>query len=266
LDIQRITIIGSGNVAHHLGMRLQECALDVIEIYSRTIANANALAGKLNVKIATQLHDLEQNSDLYILAISDDAIEKVTKELIAILPERSFVVHTSGITPSSIFRDKFENYGVFYPLQSFSKSKAANFEQIPICVDASNNALLFQLRELAYKISSKVYEITDKQRAHLHLAAVYANNFTNYLFHVSHQILEAQNIPFELVQPLILETAQKVQQNPPRLMQTGPAIRGDEVSMKRHLNLLGNNLEWRQIYKLLSERIEEEISNDKTMR
>lgn len=246
-------------MAYHLGIRLQECNLNVVEVYSRTKENAIALAKQLKVQSTTQLIDLKQNSDLYVLAISDYAIGKVTRELVSILPEKAFVVHTSGVTPSSVFEDEFENYGVFYPLQSFSKSKAADFEQIPICVDASKDDLLAQLKDLAQQISPKVYEINDEQRAHLHLAAVYANNFTNYLFHIAHQILEQQNIPFDLLKPLILETAQKVQQNIPKLMQTGPAVRGDEVSIKRHLDLLENHSEWTQIYKLLSRRIEEEM-------
>ena len=246
-------------MAHHLGMRLQERGLKLVEIYSRTPKNAITLAEQLKVKATTQLNDLEQDSDLYILAISDDAIEKVATKLVAILPEKSCVVHTSGVTSSSIFEGRFQQYGVFYPLQSFSKSKAANFEQIPICVDASNKILLAQLQELAQRISPKVYEINDEQRAHLHLAAVYANNFTNYLFHIAHQILENQNIPFDLVKPLILETAQKVQENEPKWMQTGPAIRGDEVSMERHLKLLEKQTEWKEIYRSLSKRIGEEI-------
>lgn len=259
MSIKNITLIGSGNVAHHLGMRLQERGLKIVEIYSRTAKNAVNLAERLKVKAITQLSNLEQNSDLYILAISDDAIAKVATKLVAILPNKSCVVHTSGVTPSRVFEGKFQQYGVVYPLQSFSKSKAANFEQIPICVDASNEVLLTQLKQLAQQISLKVYEIDDEQRAYLHLAAVYANNFTNYLFHVAHQILEKQNIPFELVQPLMLETAQKVQQNTPKLMQTGPAIRGDEESIGRHLDLLEKHPEWKKIYTLLSQRIGEEM-------
>ncbi|MEN0049049.1 MAG: Rossmann-like and DUF2520 domain-containing protein [Bacteroidota bacterium] len=259
MSIKNITLIGSGNVAHHLGIRLQECGLNIVEVYSRTAGNAAVLANQLNVKKTVKSADIERNSDLYILAISDDAIEKVALQLSKILPAKSHVVHTSGVTSSSVFEGKFQHYGVFYPLQSFSKSKAADFQQIPICVDASNSILQEKLKALAYKISPKVYEITDEQRAYLHLAAVYANNFTNYLFHVAHQILEQQKIPFELVQPLILETAQKVQENAPSLMQTGPAVRGDEVSIQKHLKLLKKNEEWKQIYQLLSKQIEEEM-------
>lgn len=247
-------------MAYHLGIRLKERGLNIVEVYSRTAENTTKLANELGVKATLQIADLEQDSDLYILAISDDAIEEVALELSKSLSEKSCLVHTSGVTPSSIFEGKFQNFGVFYPLQSFSKSKSADFENIPICVDASDENLLVQLEILAHTISPKVYKINDEQRAYLHLAAVYANNFTNYLFHVAHQILEQRGIPFDLVRPLILETAQKIQQNAPKLMQTGPAIRGDEASMQRHLKLLENDVAWKQIYDLLSKRIEEEIA------
>ncbi|MEM9885910.1 MAG: DUF2520 domain-containing protein, partial [Bacteroidota bacterium] len=194
--------------------------------------------------------------DLYILAISDDALEEVCQALSKILPQDSFLAHTSGATPSSIFANYFNNYGVFYPLQSFSKAQAVDFAHIPICVDASQTHLLKLLYQLAQKISTKVYKINDEQRAYLHVAAVFANNFSNYLFHVAYELSQEHQIPFDLLRPLILESAQKVQYFPPAQMQTGPAIREDEITMQRHLELLKSHPNWRKLYEDLSAAIQ----------
>ncbi|MEM9848823.1 MAG: Rossmann-like and DUF2520 domain-containing protein, partial [Bacteroidota bacterium] len=210
----------------------------------------------------TDLQDLSTNSDLYLLAVSDTAISEVAETLSTILPLTSPIVHTSGATPSSVFAHHFSNYGIFYPLQSFSKEKVVDFKQIPIGVHASNQQLLDQLRTLAQRLSPKVYDIDDQQRAYLHVAAVFANNFTNYMLHIAHQLSEVHEVPFDLLRPLILETANKVQAHPPAQMQTGPAIRADETTMQKHLALLKDNTNWQQLYEALSEAIDRDLRTE----
>lgn len=258
-NIKKITIIGSGNVAYHLAKRLWECSFYITQIFSRKVKNARFLAEQVNAEYTAQLMDIERSSDIYIIAISDDAIESVGEELSEILPKQAMIVHTSGATPSTVFENNFQNYGVFYPLQSFSKNKPADFDQIPICLDASNEKTFQQLKKIAERISPKVYNINDEQRAYLHVAAVYVNNFSNYLYHIAAEILDERQIPFELLKPLILETAQKVQTHLPSNMQTGPAMRGDQITMKRHLELLEVDVEKRKLYEYLSKQIAKDM-------
>ena len=256
-NITNISIIGSGNLGYHLAQRFQERGLIIDQVFSRKEENARQLAEIINTRYCTQLSEIQSLSDLYILAVSDGAIQEVAKQISLILPENSLVVHTSGATPSSVFRGHFDNRGIFYPLQSFSKEKVVDFEKIPICVHAHYPNSLQQLKTLAQRISPKVYEIDDEQRAYLHVAAVFANNFSNYLFHVAHELCQQHQVPFDLLRPLILETAQKVQDHPPIQMQTGPAIRSDEATMNRHLELLKKHPSWMLLYQSLSTLVQD---------
>ena len=184
------------------------------------------------------MSEISTAAELYILAVSDDAIPLVAKQLSSHLSHNALVVHTSGNTPSSILSDHFQHCGIFYPLQTFSIERQANFEQIPICIDSPHPKDLKLLEWVAQQISPKVYPITDEQRAILHLAAVFVNNFTNHLFYISEDILEQEQLPFDLLKPLIAETFAKIQTHRAKEVQTGPAIRGDVMSINRHLKYL----------------------------
>lgn len=247
-----IVLIGAGNVGYQLGKRLKTCGLNVVQIFSRAEDKARRLSETIQVPFVTDLAQVITDAELYILAIKDDAIAEVASQLKI---QNGLVVHTSGATPSTILQPYFQRFGVFYPLQTFSVSKAVNFEQIPICIYANHLPDEQLLLQIAQQISSKVYPIDDLQRATLHVAAVFVNNFTNYLFQIGYDLLEKEHLPFDLLRPLIEETAAKVQAHKPSEMQTGPAIRKDEVTIKRHLEYLERFPAYRALYHILTEQI-----------
>lgn len=255
--MEKIVLIGAGNVGYHLGKRLVEKGHQIIQVFSRTSTSASHLAVAIKSESCSKIEHIRKDGTLYILAVKDDIIEELAKNLSNHLPGigNALIVHTSGATPSSVLAHSFHNYGVFYPLQTFSVNRPINFDSIPICIDAASNQDLERLRLIAESISSKVQQISDEQRAILHLAAVFVNNFTNYLFGIGYDILEKEQITFSLLQPLIEETVAKLKDFPPKDIQTGPAIRGDQVTMERHLYLLKEFPGFQAIYQQLSEGI-----------
>ena len=252
----KIVIIGAGNVGYHLGRKLYNVGEEVVEVFSRQRKKTVRLAKCLGAQATASLRDIRTDADLYILAVSDDAISAVAKILADRGCAENLIVHTSGVTPLTVFKNTgLRRYGIFYPLQSFSISTEPDFSTIPFCIDARQEDDRKLLMELAAKMSSHIYCFNDEQRALIHLAAVYANNFTNHLFHIAHQLLEKENIPFEILWPLINETVRKIKNAPPSEMQTGPAARGDVATINQHLQLLENKPEYRKIYQLLTEAI-----------
>ncbi len=253
-DERSIVLIGAGNVGYHLGRQLKECGLNVVQLFSREEAKAKRLSEAIQVPFVTDLRQVVTDADLYILSVNDGAIAIVAAQLHI---DKGLVVHTSGATPSTVLAPYFQRVGIFYPLQSLSISKAVDFEQIPICIDANtewDQAFLFQIGE---KISSKVYLIDDHQRAVLHIAAVFVNNFTNHLFQIGYDILEKEHLSFDLLRPLIRETAEKVQAHIPKEMQTGPAIRKDKATIERHLQYLESYPAYQELYHILTDQIKE---------
>lgn len=258
-----IIIIGAGNVATHLTKRLHEKQHNILQVFNRSLENAKLLADEVDAEAINEINKLNLNADFYIIAISDDAIKIIGEELSSVLPKNKIIAHTSGATSSQVFQPFFENYGVFYPLQTFSKERKADFEKLPICIDGSSETTKNQLLALAKTICPNVYPIDDKQRSVLHVAAVFANNFTNYLIAISEQIIAKENIPFDLLKPLINETVAKINENTPQSMQTGPARRGDYKTLKKHQQYLDKYPDYRKIYELLSNYIQVFYSNKK---
>lgn len=255
--IQKIVLLGSGNLASQLGLSLVASGTELVQVYSRRITHARKLAKRLGCPATNQLEAIKTEADLYLFAISDGAIEEVAKKLSKHLQKKGNFIfaHTSGATPQLVFKGLVKNYGIFYPLQTFSKNRPADFSTIPFCIDGNRKNVRTQLTKLAVTLSPTVSLITDEQRAVLHVAAVFVNNFTNALFGAGKEILDEHDIPFDLLTPLILETAKKVQSSTPLTMQTGPAKRGDQATIKKHLALLKNNPELTILYKKLSELI-----------
>lgn len=258
--IKRIVLLGSGNLATQLGPALAATQAEVIQVYSRKISHARRLAKIIGCPATNQLETLATDADLYLFAISDGAIRTVAENLVPHLPKKGKYIfaHTSGATPQLVFKGLTQNYGIFYPLQTFSKDRPADFLTIPFCIDGNRKKVRTQLTQLAERLSPNVSQITDEQRAVLHVAAVFVNNFTNALFGVGKEILDTHAIPFNLLTPLILETAKKVQENDPRAMQTGPARRGDQQTQKRHLDLLKHHPEFQRLYQQLSDLINQQ--------
>lgn len=255
----RIIIIGAGNVASHLGNRLFEKGFQILQIFSRGKEKAKRLASKINADFTTDLNEINDKADLYIFAIPDDRIGAVAMQISqkTSLKQHLFV-HTSGATPSIVFQSYFPRFGVFYPLQTFSISRIANFEEIPICIDANNEKDLELLEGIAANISPKAFRISDEDRAKLHVAAVFVNNFTNHLFHIGTQILEEEGLSFEMLKPLIKETVAKLDHQKAIEMQTGPAKRGDQTTISRHLEYLQKHPVYQDLYQKLSQSIQNE--------
>lgn len=251
-----IVLIGAGNVAFHLGQALKAKGLNIVQVYSRTASNAKKLAQLLQCESTNNLKKINPDAQLYILAVSDHVIVQLAKKIATQIPEDALVVHTSGATPAQSLKGLFKFYGTFYPLQTFSKSRAVDFTQIPFCIYANRKIHREQLASLAKKLSPAVYFINDQQRAVLHVAAVFANNFTNHLIQVSESILKAEDLPFDLLKPLILETANKIQHNAPKAMQTGPAIRNDQSTIQQHLSYLEKHPDYQKLYLLLTQSIQ----------
>lgn len=253
--IQDIVLIGAGQVAHHLGQRLRQCGLHIVQVYSRSRPRADELAGLLGTIATADLEAIVPTADCYLLAVRDDAIAEVAAALVAVLPELALLAHTSGATPATILPPYFRNAGVFYPLQTFSRQRSVDFSQVPICCFAREATATEALMALARRISSSVHHIDDEARARLHVAAVFVNNFTNYLYQVGYQLLREEGLPFDLLRPLILETAAKVQDQAPVAVQTGPAARSDHSTEARHLRQLEAYPAWAELYRLLSDGI-----------
>ena len=250
----KISIIGAGNVATHLGQRFFECEIEVVNVFSRSFLKAKKLAQKIKAIPICQLSELSEAADILIIAVKDGAINEVAEQ---ILLKNKLVVHTSGATESIVFEKHFERYGIFYPLQTFSVGQPVDFGTLPICVDANTNQDIALLENLGQLICPNIYKIDDKERAILHVCAVMVNNFTNHLYTIANDILDQESISMNILKPLIQETVNKIQENPPKEMQTGPAIRNDIQTIEKHLNFLKKYPNYQSIYKKLSNSIQE---------
>lgn len=251
ITVKTITLIGAGNVATHLGKALFKNDFSVNEVYSKSMANASFLASELNATACDNIQGLNTESDLYLICIKDDFIESVVKQFSF---TDKIVAHTSGSVPMDVLSE-FDNYGIFYPLQTFSKKVKTNMDGVPFCIEGINNETEQTLFNLGEMLSNNVHLINSEQRKKIHLAAVFACNFSNYMYTVSENILNQNNIDFEILKPLIIETAKKIQHNSAKSMQTGPAKRNDEAVIKNHLKMLADSKDYQDIYKLITDNI-----------
>ena len=239
-------------MATHLAAAFKNAGHVIVQVYSRDMQNAALLAYHVKAEAIDDLQSLNSDTDLFIIAVKDDAIGPIAEKLAL---HHKLMVHTSGATDLYTLLAFSDNVGVFYPLQTFSKTKEVNFRDVPLCIESKEESITKILEQLAQTISNKVFRIDSAKRKALHLAAVFACNFPNYLYAIAQQIIAQQGLDFDMLRPLILETAEKVQQNFPAQVQTGPAIRNDEITMDKHLHLLQNEPELQQLYTLLSQGI-----------
>lgn len=243
-----ITIIGSGNVAHHLAKAISDSPeLELVQMAMRNSSNAPS-----NIepsKITTDISDLKE-ADLYLVAVSDESIENVINLLAQ--PDR-LIAHTSGTSDLNVSAASYRK-GVFYPLQTFSKSKEVLFETVPICLEATSDFDYHLLEKVAGALSNSVYSISSEQRKSLHVAAVFVCNFVNHLYTQGEAICTDNNIDFSILKPLILETANKIMSVAPSEAQTGPAKRKDTLTINNHLHFLTDENQ-KEIYKLLTQSI-----------
>jgi predicted short-subunit dehydrogenase-like oxidoreductase (DUF2520 family) len=243
-----VTILGAGNVASHLYKAFKNAKnVTVKQWYNRTYSDISSYANEVDT--IDDLSKLE-DADIYIMAVSDDSIASLSR---ALPFENRLVAHTSG-SVSIHDLDKKNQRAVFYPLQTFSKDAELDFSEVPICIEVTEKENLQLMKDLAKALGCKPYKITTEQRQTLHLSAVFINNFTNQLYRIAHEISDAKSINFDILKPLIMETARKVQDMSPYKAQTGPAKRNDKKTIKRHLKQLENE-EHKAIYELLTASI-----------
>lgn len=243
-----VVIIGAGNVATHLYQSFSQAKqLDVVQVFNRKKSHLDFVKDP-----AQRISDYEEiiAADLYIIAVKDEAIPEVSEKL---AENNGLVIHTSGSVAMEEL-SKFKNYGIFYPLQTFSKNKEVKFRNIPICIEANSVENVEVLREIGLMISDKVFEVNSKQRKALHLSAVFVNNFTNHLFTIAADYCEENELPFDILRPLIKETFAKIDSLPPYSAQTGPALRQDQETIEAHLEMLDKDQ--KKVYQTLTESIQ----------
>lgn len=228
----KIAIIGSGRVAQHLAKAFSNKGIDVQLINSRTLSA------------------LPQSCDLYIIAVSDNAIADVARKMMSV---NGIVVHTSGATSSDVL-NMHSDYGILYPCQTFSTDDKVAYSSIPLVIDANSNESLSTIERIARLISRHTFCLNDTQRAHLHVAAVIANNFTNHLLSRANDYMQSNDLPFELLETLMRQTIDKAFTIGPRNAQTGPAVRGDNMTIAKHLSLI-NDDDLKLLYKTLTDNI-----------
>ena len=248
----RIVLLGYGNLGYHLADALLRRGLDLVQIFNRS-GIVNPSPGK--VAITTEITAIVPDAALYLLCVKDEAIAVVAEQLSLLLSPDAIVAHTSGAAPLDQIDRYFPLCGVFWPVQSFSRQVPTDFSQVPLCIAATAPKAENILLQLGHSLSSKVYSIDHEDRPRLHLAAVMANNFSNALYELAARQLKQMDLPFDILRPLILQTALKVQEAMPVDVQTGPAIRNDHSTLLKHLALLEDQPELRELYTLLSKHI-----------
>ncbi|WP_294628862.1 Rossmann-like and DUF2520 domain-containing protein [uncultured Bacteroides sp.] len=251
-----IVFIGAGNLATNLAKALYRKGFRIVQIYSRTEASARALAEQVEAEYTTDLQKIAREAKLYIVALKDAAFAELLPQITE-GKQNALLVHTAGSMPMNIWEGYAERYGVFYPMQTFSKQREIDFREIPIFIEAERQEDAVLLKAIAATLSESVYEATSEQRKSLHLAAVFICNFTNHMYAMAADLLEKYHLPFDVMLPLIDETARKVHKLTPHEAQTGPAVRYDENVINNHLAMLADLPGLQEIYKLMSKSIHE---------
>ena len=234
-----IVFIGAGNLATNLAKALYKNGFRIVQVYSRTKEAACALAQAVEAGYTTELSEVSKDARLYIVSLKDDAFVTLLPEIVA-GKEDTLLVHTAGSIPMNVWEGKTSRYGVFYPMQTFSKQREVDFRVVPFFIESNSSEDTELLKAIASVLSEKVYEATSEQRRSLHLAAVFTCNFTNHMY---------------AMLPLIDETARKVHELEPKQAQTGPAVRYDENVINKHLEMLAGEPEMQELYRLVSESI-----------
>lgn len=252
----KVAVIGSGNVAWHLARALEDSGHFITDIYSRRLAHAEHLATRLyDTQVTDSLDFSASDAEIFLIAVTDDAVENVAANLR--IPPYAIVAHTSGTQSLVILSNYHENCGVFYPVQTFSKGVSIELKDVPICIEAVHRHASKILTKLAQSISNEVIAINSEDRKVLHVAAVFACNFSNHMLSIAQDILEDHDMDFEILQPLIVETINKALTIGPMEAQTGPAKRGDSDILQEHVKFLKYDQAYKKIYKLLSDHLKQ---------
>jgi predicted short-subunit dehydrogenase-like oxidoreductase (DUF2520 family) len=252
-DSYSIVMIGAGNVSTHISRHFHSVGQKIDCIYSKTQASAETLAEELGVPGTSRLDDVPQGADFYIVAVPDDAVPGIAE----VFKYASGIwLHTAGALHMDVFKGIFENYGVLYPLQTLSRERALEAKKIPILVEASSPEILDSVTNLAVSAYEHVVSVDSEKRLVLQTAAVFANNFSNHMVHIASQLLADRDIEPDVLNPLLEETLAKILSLGPEKGQTGPAVRGDRLTMNKHIELLKGHPEWEKLYTFISREIE----------
>lgn len=251
---QKIVLIGAGNLATNLGKALYAKGYTIAQVYSRTEEAACRLAEVLSADCTNVLSEIRKDATLYIVSLKDSALVELLPEIVK-GREDAFFIHTAGSIPMEVWKGYANRYGVLYPMQTFSKSREVDFWNIPIFLEANNKEGRAMLHNIANTLSASVYEISSEQRHYLHLAAVFACNFSNHMYALAAELLRKQEMPFDVMLPLIDETASKIHELSPLQAQTGPAVRYDKNVIDKHLELLSEETEKKELYEKISKSI-----------
>lgn len=248
----RVVIVGAGNVATVFGRLMVSSGHVIIQVFSRTIASAQSLAIELGCSFSDNLSALDQTADIYILAITDQALQQIQG---SIFLGDKLIVHTAGSVSKQVLSTISTQFGVIYPLQSLRKEQIGGQPKIPLLIDANNPSVLSVIEKFAFSLSSIVSKVEDEQRFYLHLAAVIVNNFTNHLYSLTAEYCKNEGVDFKMLQPIIEETALRLKTRLPSDVQTGPAIREDRSTLERHLLALSNHPELKIMYQTFTESL-----------
>lgn len=251
--INKISVVGAGNVASHIVPALKNAGYGISYIYAKNTINTRKLAAEVGAIYSTDIEEVVKDCDLLIISVNDDEIANIAQQLAG---SKVPVVHTAGSVSVDVLSKVSDKTGVLYPLQTFNIHRKLEFNTVPICVESECDEFHKELLAIAGKISDKVVAISQEQRLCLHIAAIFACNFTNHMYVLSKKILQTEGLDFELLKPLISETAQRIISASPEEVQTGPAIRGDFKILKKHQEWLEKNKDLLEIYKLLSYNIQ----------
>lgn len=250
-----VVFVGAGNVAVHLAPALIPGGYRIVQIYSRTEKSAQPLARRLDCPYTTDLSQVVREAGLYIVSVKDSALEDVVCRLSRYGNPDALYLHTAGSMPMDVWKGKVRRYGVLYPMQTFSKEREVDFSTVPFFIETAFREDAPYLKGIAEKLGSKAYEASSGQRKYLHIAAVFACNFTNHMYAICKHLLDSNGLPFESMLPLIDETARKVHELSPIEAQTGPARRNDRNVIGRHLDMLEQEPELATLYELISRDI-----------
>lgn len=252
-----VVIIGAGNVATVLGKLIVNAGQKVTQVFSPSIINATQLANQINALAINDLEKISLSADIYIIAVVDNAIASVAKSLKL---GSKLLVHTSGTISKEVLKDSSSNYGVLWPLQTLRK-EVAILPEIPLVVDGSTEEVLTILEGFAARLSAIVMRADENEKRKLHLAAVFASNFVNHFYALTADYCERENIDFKLLEPLIVETARRIKTNRPSEVQTGPAVRGDTVTINKQLHDLEQYPFLRKLYVIVTNSIQQLAGN-----
>jgi hypothetical protein len=256
MGFMEIVLIGSGNTATVLGWKLKRAGHHILQVYSQNAEHASELAGKLDTEFISASDHINHNADLYLMAISDQALMDKKNQFGF---GRKLTVHTAGSVPMNALSRFTLNYGVLYPLQSLRK-EIPDVKEIPFLIDGNTNENLTLIQDLAHSLSNLVSRADDIARMKIHLSAVIVNNFSNHLYALAEEFCIKENIRFELLQPLMRESIKRLESNSPKQMQTGPAIRSDQFTIDKHLEMLDHYPSLQNLYQFISKNIQENLN------